>query len=125
MTERLNRLQGRLRDAGLDAFISFSAPANEYLSGFRGSTSALAVTPERAVFLCDFRYTEQAQGQVADFGRQVRRWWVRWKAGWQRCRTPWAYTRRPLIRVLTYYQHQSIQDTYKGGLTPDTIWWPA
>ena len=67
MTERIEKLRAQLEAAGGDAFFSLSAPANQYLSGFTGSTSALVITPAEALFLCDFRYTEQAAGQVAGF----------------------------------------------------------
>lgn len=67
MTQRIEKLRAQLEAAGGDAFFSLSAPANQYLSGFTGSTSALVITPAEAFFLCDFRYTEQAAGQVAEF----------------------------------------------------------
>ncbi|MBI2424472.1 MAG: aminopeptidase P family protein [Candidatus Hydrogenedentes bacterium] len=119
MNDRLARLQGRLRDAGLDVFISFSAPANEYLSGFRGSTSALAVTPSDAIFLCDFRYTEQAQGQVKGFE-------VREAAGTLEIRIAEVLNSLGVRQAafdptaITYHQHQMVRDTYSGALTPDT-----
>ncbi len=64
MTARLDRLRAALSGLGCDSFFSFAPPSNEYLSGFRGTTSAIVVTPAEAVFLCDFRYTEQARDQV-------------------------------------------------------------
>ncbi|MCF6283901.1 MAG: Xaa-Pro peptidase family protein [Candidatus Hydrogenedentes bacterium] len=67
MSARLDALRSELETHDCDAFVSFSPPANEYLTGFRGSTSAVLVTPEAAVFLCDFRYTEQAGEQVEGF----------------------------------------------------------
>ncbi len=50
--------------------MSFSPPDNQYLTGFRGSTSAVLITASEALFFCDFRYTEQAQEQVT--GCEVR-----------------------------------------------------
>ncbi len=67
MQSRLDALRVELQSHGCDAFVSFFAPANEYLSGFRGSTSAVLITATDAVFLCDFRYTEQAGEQVQGF----------------------------------------------------------
>jgi len=67
MEYRLQTLRQKLEDAGCDAFFSFAPPANEYLTGFRGTTSAVIVTHDDAFFLCDFRYTEQAQDQVQGF----------------------------------------------------------
>lgn len=67
MIQRLEALRAELEKHECDAFVSFSPPANEYLTGFRGSTSAVLITPSEAVFLCDFRYTEQASQQVRDY----------------------------------------------------------
>jgi Xaa-Pro aminopeptidase len=69
MLERLEKLREGLApgpDRG-EGFFSFSAPANQYLTGFMGSTSAVIVTRDKAQFLCDFRYTEQAGDQVRGF----------------------------------------------------------
>lgn len=67
MKSRLENFRSALSGAACDAYISLSPPANEYLSGFRGSTSALVITQKEAIFLCDFRYTEQAKEQVKEF----------------------------------------------------------
>jgi len=67
MQSRLDALRAELQTHDCDAFVSFFPPANEYLTGFRGSTSAVLITASEAVFLCDFRYTEQAGEQVKDF----------------------------------------------------------
>lgn len=67
MESRLDALRAELQSHGCDAFVSFFSPANEYLTGFRGSTSAVLITATEAVFLCDFRYTEQAGEQVRGF----------------------------------------------------------
>ena len=64
MTTRLDALRGNMAAAACDAFVSLSPAANQYLTGFTGSTSAVLVTEDQALFLCDFRYTEQA-GQEA------------------------------------------------------------
>jgi len=64
---RLENFRTALTGAACDAYVSLSPPANEYLSGFRGSTSAIIVTQREAILLCDFRYTEQAKEQVHGF----------------------------------------------------------
>lgn len=64
---RLRRVREALGALGLDAYISLSSPANTYLTGFWGSTSAVLVTGDEALFLCDFRYTEQAKSQVSHY----------------------------------------------------------
>ncbi|HRI89566.1 MAG TPA: aminopeptidase P family N-terminal domain-containing protein, partial [Candidatus Hydrogenedentes bacterium] len=60
MTSRITALRSRLAGTGCEAFLSFAPATNQWLSGFRGSTSAVIVTESDAVFLNDFRYTEQA-----------------------------------------------------------------
>jgi Xaa-Pro aminopeptidase len=68
MKARLGRLRERLDLASCDSFLSLAAPTNQYLTGFRGSTSAVVVTQNEALFLCDFRYTEQAHEEVWSSG---------------------------------------------------------
>jgi Xaa-Pro aminopeptidase len=67
MTSRITALRTALAAAGHDAYFSFSPPANEYLTGFRGSTSAVLVTADRQFFFCDFRYSELAKETVTGF----------------------------------------------------------
>ena len=64
---RLERLRAGLQEAGIDAFISVSPPTNQYLTGFQGTTSGVIVTATDAQFLCDFRYTEQAEAAITDY----------------------------------------------------------
>ena len=67
MKTRIEGLREMLRVTGHDAYISLAAPINQYLTGFTGTTSATIVTQEETLFLCDFRYTEQAAVQVQAF----------------------------------------------------------
>jgi len=71
MQQRIDRLREAMAQAGCDAYFSCSPPANEYLTGFRGSTSAIVVTEHEQRFLCDFRYTEQAEATVQGFEIEV------------------------------------------------------
>lgn len=61
---RLSALRGRLAESKADVFLSLAPPDNQYLTGFTGSTSAVVASRDAALFLCDFRYTEQARTQV-------------------------------------------------------------
>ena len=70
MQTRIQSVRERLAEAGCDAFVSFAPATNQWLSGFRGSTSAIIVTKDEALFLIDFRYTEQAATQVSGFTLQ-------------------------------------------------------
>ncbi|MDZ4859993.1 MAG: Xaa-Pro peptidase family protein [Candidatus Hydrogenedentes bacterium] len=67
---RIDRLRARLANADCEAFLSFAPATNQWLTGFRGSTSAVIVTQGDAIFLNDFRYTEQAATQVMGFSLQ-------------------------------------------------------
>ncbi len=67
MSKRLGRLREELAGRDLDAFLSFDAVTNTYLSGFSGSTSVVIVTAYRAIFVTDFRYREQARAEVNGF----------------------------------------------------------
>jgi Xaa-Pro aminopeptidase len=60
---RLTQLRARMEERGLDGLV-VSAPGNVfYLSGFRGSSGALLITPEQVLLLSDFRYRLQAEAQ--------------------------------------------------------------
>jgi len=63
---RLDALRENIAKASCDAFVSLTPPTNQYLTGFRGSTSGVIVTDTQAIFLCDFRYTQQAGDQVSN-----------------------------------------------------------
>ena len=56
----LSRRQHAVRDAlasrGLDAIVVTSLPNIQYLTNFAGSSAILVVTPDRLVFITDFRY---------------------------------------------------------------------
>lgn len=71
MGARLEGLREGLARGGGGAYVSVSPADNQYLTGFLTSfveiSSAVIVTGEEALFLCDSRYTEQAREQVADF----------------------------------------------------------
>lgn len=71
--ERLTRLRARLGEAGLPALL-VTAPANRrYLSGFKGSSGFLLVTPDRQVLVTDFRYEEASAAEAPAFERLIYR----------------------------------------------------
>ena len=63
--ERLARLRGACTSQECGGFFSASPDANQYFTGFRGTTSALVLTADDAALLVDSRYTEQARDQVS------------------------------------------------------------
>ncbi|UCC68294.1 MAG: aminopeptidase P family protein [Armatimonadota bacterium] len=65
--DRVARLRTRMRESELDGLV-VSAPSNVfYLSGFRGSSGALLITPEQAALVSDFRYRLQGREQAPAF----------------------------------------------------------
>lgn len=67
MTKRIEKLRTAIEANACDAYVSVCPANNQYLSGFTGTTASLVVTSDRAVFLNDFRYTEQVSQEVTGF----------------------------------------------------------
>jgi Xaa-Pro aminopeptidase len=61
---RIGRLRRRLTKAGLSGLLVTHLPDLRYLSGFTGSSAALAVTRRAARLFTDGRYTAQAADEV-------------------------------------------------------------
>ncbi|XOQ16753.1 MAG: Aminopeptidase P family protein [Shouchella clausii] len=59
-------LQAKLSDYELDGLLISSSINRRYVSGFTGTAGAVLLTETDALFLTDFRYTEQAMKQVVD-----------------------------------------------------------
>jgi len=64
MNSRLSALRQKLKLEHLDAGLFFSEINRNYLTGFTGSSGALLVLPDQALFITDSRYTLQAGRQV-------------------------------------------------------------
>jgi len=64
---RIERFRSRLRELKLNAGLVLDPLNVGYLSGFTGSNGAVLVTPERAVFITDGRYTTQAKRECPEF----------------------------------------------------------
>ena len=62
--DRLKRFRERMAATELDGFVVSNIYNVRYLSGFSGSTAVLFVTIEEATLITDFRYEEQARGEV-------------------------------------------------------------
>ncbi len=61
----MGALRRKMTRAGLPGFLVTALPDLRYLSGFTGSSAALAVTRRAARLFTDGRYTEQAAEEVA------------------------------------------------------------
>ncbi|MDF2521200.1 MAG: aminopeptidase family protein [Clostridia bacterium] len=67
MEKRLAKLRERLAANNLDAAFLYSKENRRYISGFTGSTGYVVVTANKAYFITDFRYKDQAQNQCKGF----------------------------------------------------------
>lgn len=62
---RVSKVQDTLKEQNLGALIVSSAYNLRYISNFTGSAGLSVVTQEKAYFITDFRYTEQAGEQAS------------------------------------------------------------
>ncbi|OQY28993.1 MAG: hypothetical protein B6244_05485 [Candidatus Cloacimonetes bacterium 4572_55] len=67
MQKRINRLRTSLTERDIDGFFTVHYPNVRYLSGFSGSHGLVYITKNRALFISDGRYKEQAKNEVKDF----------------------------------------------------------
>ncbi|OLN23333.1 Xaa-Pro dipeptidase [Domibacillus antri] len=63
----LEKLRVQLADNAVDGLFIMSPYNRRYVTGFTGTAGAVLVTQNDAVFLTDFRYTEQAEKQASGF----------------------------------------------------------
>lgn len=61
---RVAMLRAGLKLRRLDAFVTSHAASLRYLCGYSGSNGLLIITPQRSVFLTDFRYKEAVASEV-------------------------------------------------------------
>lgn len=64
---KLGKLRTALAENNLDAILITSPINRRYISGFTGSAGAVIISEKNAVFITDFRYTEQAEAQAEGF----------------------------------------------------------
>ncbi len=64
---RIDRVRARIEELGLDALLITDPSNRRWVSGFTGSTGALLVDRERALFAADSRYWEQVAEQAPEF----------------------------------------------------------
>lgn len=67
MEIRLERLRQSFDEMNLDGMLITSSSNRRYLTGFTGSSGYALVTQSEAIFITDFRYTEQAKIQAASY----------------------------------------------------------
>ena len=64
ISDRLNHLRGYLRDKKIPAVLISKDENVYYFSGFKGDSTMLLVTEDKAFLITDFRYIEQAEQQA-------------------------------------------------------------
>lgn len=64
---RIEKTQQYLKGNNLDAILIESPTNRRYISGFTGTFGTVLITKEKAVFITDFRYTEQARAEAKGF----------------------------------------------------------
>jgi Xaa-Pro aminopeptidase len=64
VSARVERLNRELAGAGVDLMLVSELVNVRYLTGYTGSNGIALVGPDRAEFVTDFRYVEQAEGEV-------------------------------------------------------------
>ncbi|WP_197017790.1 M24 family metallopeptidase [Alkalibacterium sp. AK22] len=67
MMSRVQAIQNKMKAQGLEALLLTSSYNLRYASNFTGSTGLSVITLDKAYFVTDFRYTEQAAEQAAGF----------------------------------------------------------
>lgn len=64
---RLHKLREHFSSAGIDALLIGSMFNRVYLSGFKGSSGWLLISPKEQLLITDFRYVNQAKNEAPDF----------------------------------------------------------
>lgn len=65
--KRVDNVRIKLEEMGLDALLVTNMYNVRYLANFTGTTGLVMITKDKAYFVTDFRYTEQAAEQAQDF----------------------------------------------------------
>lgn len=64
---KLQKLRQTLQEQNIDGILITNDYNRRYMTGFTGTAGVAIVSQQDAVFITDFRYTEQAAAQITDF----------------------------------------------------------
>jgi Xaa-Pro aminopeptidase len=67
MTKKINKLRASFKEWNIDGLLLTSQVNLRYMTGFTGSSGLAVISSDRAVFITDFRYVDQANEQVEGF----------------------------------------------------------
>lgn len=65
--EKLRKLRQSIAELNIEAILLTSEYNRRYMTGFTGTAGVAIITQEHAVFITDFRYTQQAQKELVGF----------------------------------------------------------
>ncbi|MDP7977129.1 Xaa-Pro dipeptidase [Bacillus sp. WLY-B-L8] len=65
--EKLTKLRSAFGEAGIDGILLTNQHSRRYMTNFTGTAGVVLISNERALFITDFRYVEQAQKQTAGY----------------------------------------------------------
>jgi Xaa-Pro aminopeptidase len=64
---KLEKIRNRFKELSVDGLLITSEYNRRYMTGFTGTAGVALISEDKAVFITDFRYTEQAAKEVEDF----------------------------------------------------------
>jgi Xaa-Pro aminopeptidase len=64
---KLGKLRATLEENGVDALLITNGHSIRYMTGFTGTAGVAIISKNDAMFITDFRYTEQAASQIKDY----------------------------------------------------------
>jgi Xaa-Pro aminopeptidase len=64
---KINKLRSKFAKSGIDGIIISSTYNRRYMTGFTGTAGTALITEKEAKLITDFRYTEQAEKQAAEY----------------------------------------------------------
>ncbi|OCA92634.1 M24 family metallopeptidase [Pseudobacillus wudalianchiensis] len=64
---KVDKLRAQMKTVGIDGLLVMSPYNRRYVTNFTGSAGAALISDEKAVFITDFRYVEQAGKQAEEF----------------------------------------------------------
>lgn len=67
MKKRIENTRKLLKENRVDALLITSATNRRYLTGFTGSAGYVLISEDKAIFITDFRYTQQARTQASNY----------------------------------------------------------
>lgn len=71
MNGRLLKVQSKFDENRINSFLVTAPASLRYLTGFSGTSGVAVVRDDGAVFITDFRYREQAEGEVNGFRIEI------------------------------------------------------